>query len=484
MKKKQKANLIMVAIILGIIISGILCVGMIQGKFDQDDGTKAVLSDIRGIINLERDGVILTVQDNTVLRAGDRLINYPGATANVKVGNTKIVFGDQAQLEILDPNLETFHAVANNGEFFVNATQKIQLDFEDKSLTLSDSVSYLSVRTGSQSIGVLEGTVENAQAGQMIHYLSDEIKVSELSIQALNEFTMNQIRSANVTKNLCFTNQQLDQLEAQRKAEQLAMMNQAKDSAVPLVTIGEETEEPEETEPVTEPEETESYDDTEPDETEETMKPTEKDEPEETNPPETKITEPEETDPPEAESTEPEQTEPATVPTAESTEPQETVTEPKETEQPAAEPEDTEPPTTEPENCCTITIVCDTILNNWDMLDPAKAGYVPNDGVILDAVSVEFEEGETVFDVLKRVCEAMGIQLEYSWTPLYDSYYIEGINHLYEFDVGGESGWMYKVNGWFPNYGCSGYTLHDGDVIVWCYTCIGLGVDVGGSNWS
>lgn len=53
-------------------------------------------------------------------------------------------------------------------------------------------------------------------------------------------------------------------------------------------------------------------------------------------------------------------------------------------------------------------------------------------------------------------------------------------NHLYEFDCGNESGWMYKVNGWFPNYGCSSYYLEDGDVIVWTYSCKGLGADVGG----
>ena len=39
---------------------------------------------------------------------------------------------------------------------------------------------------------------------------------------------------------------------------------------------------------------------------------------------------------------------------------------------------------------------------------------------------------------------------------------------------------MYKVNGWFPNYGCSSYYLEDGDTIVWTYTCNGLGADVGG----
>ena len=130
---------------------------------------------------------------------------------------------------------------------------------------------------------------------------------------------------------------------------------------------------------------------------------------------------------------------------------------------------------------CTIQIRCDTILNNMDRLTPGKNAYVPSSGVILATSSVQFVEGETVFDVLTRACSYAGIQIEYSWTPMYGSYYIEGINNLYEFDCGAESGWMYKVNGWFPNYGCSSYTLKDGDVIVWCYTCNGLGADVGGS---
>lgn len=116
-------------------------------------------------------------------------------------------------------------------------------------------------------------------------------------------------------------------------------------------------------------------------------------------------------------------------------------------------------------------------------LDPAKAEFVPSDGVILYPVTVEFSEGETVFDVLQRVCDSAGIHLEFSWTPLYDSYYVEGINQLYEFDCGSESGWMYRVNGWFPNYGCSSYYLTGGETIEWLYTCNGLGADVGAPAW-
>lgn len=61
---------------------------------------------------------------------------------------------------------------------------------------------------------------------------------------------------------------------------------------------------------------------------------------------------------------------------------------------------------------------------------------------------------------------------------MYNSAYIEGIHNLYEFDVGELSGWMYSVNDWFPNYGCSRYQLQDGDVVEWVYTC-DLGEDVG-----
>lgn len=127
---------------------------------------------------------------------------------------------------------------------------------------------------------------------------------------------------------------------------------------------------------------------------------------------------------------------------------------------------------------CTFSIECSTILANWDDLKDSKAEFVPADGWILYPSEVEFYEGETVFDVLKRVCNEAGIQMESEWTPMYDSYYVSGINNLYEFDCGKDSGWMYCVNSWYPNYGCSKYTLEDGDVVEWRYTCA-LGKDVG-----
>lgn len=126
---------------------------------------------------------------------------------------------------------------------------------------------------------------------------------------------------------------------------------------------------------------------------------------------------------------------------------------------------------------CTISIECSTLVGNSD-LDAGKAEFVPADGWILAPVEVAYNPGETVFDVLKRECGERGIHMESNYTPLYGSYYIEGINQLYEFDGGDRSGWMYSVNSWYPNYGCSSYTIEDGDVIEWRYTCT-LGSDVG-----
>ena len=131
------------------------------------------------------------------------------------------------------------------------------------------------------------------------------------------------------------------------------------------------------------------------------------------------------------------------------------------------------------EYTCILSVRCDTILDNIDWLDSEKVELVPEDGVIFARTTVTFYEGESVFNVLHREMKKAKIHMEFSNTPMYNSVYIEGINNLYELDCGELSGWMYKVNGWFPNYGCSRYVLKDGDVVEWVYTC-DLGVDVGG----
>lgn len=129
-----------------------------------------------------------------------------------------------------------------------------------------------------------------------------------------------------------------------------------------------------------------------------------------------------------------------------------------------------------------ISIRCNTILDNWDDLDPAlqEENYVPSDGVILPPTEYVLRPGDTVYDILSRAVRYNRIQMEYQGADKnsYGSVYIQGINYLYEFSCGPLSGWMYRVDGVFPEFGCSRYELRDGQVIEWVYTC-DLGRDVG-----
>lgn len=139
---------------------------------------------------------------------------------------------------------------------------------------------------------------------------------------------------------------------------------------------------------------------------------------------------------------------------------------------------------------CSFEISCKNILANKSKLKDNKAAFVPADGVILRTTEMQLPKGSTALDVIKKACEQgvcsdnckyckkNGIHLDYVYTPGYDSYYIRGIHQLYEKDCGTMSGWMYSVNGVFPNYGCSQYEVKDGDVIKFLYTC-DLGEDLG-----
>lgn len=123
----------------------------------------------------------------------------------------------------------------------------------------------------------------------------------------------------------------------------------------------------------------------------------------------------------------------------------------------------------------TLTIRCDTAVNNGMHLESKWAGIVPASGCILDTTTFEINDGDTVFDVLCQARDKFKLHMQYKGAG--SGIYVEGINNLYEFDGGRWSGWMYCVNDWYPNYGCGVYYLQPGDVIEWNYTC-DLGCDL------
>ena len=124
-----------------------------------------------------------------------------------------------------------------------------------------------------------------------------------------------------------------------------------------------------------------------------------------------------------------------------------------------------------PKLTCTMSVSCEAILENIDKLKPEKQGLVPKDGIIYCAKAVEFNEGESAFDLLLREMRNNNIHIEFEYTPAFDSTYIEGIGNLYEFDCGDMSGWLYKVNGKPADCGSSQYILSPDDTVEWVYTC-------------
>ena len=459
--KKRLLNIIMVLLILVIAVSGVVTVGKVQGWFDSEEEAVFVSGKVKGVVNIERKGIGYTLKKDIIIENGDVVETKKGAEAELLLEDTGVV-AENGNTEIKFTSCEKEKAGIEvlKGEIFgdaVNYDGNLELCFGGNTSMLSGAAFSVSVQSGSStlqvydgdiSVTLADGTVERVERGEYLSCVSGEggkvtCSVEQLQAESMNEFLIRQAQECDSAEKLCFSKEQLQKVLDDRAAEKQAAIEaslkakdkvraEKKETGDDSISSGDEKK------------------NTENDISRENQSTVEE-----------YISDGENYSNEAANSNDNFDTD---------------YSENSNTNSGAESNMDSGSGT----KTCTIEIRCDTILNNMENLDNGKEVYVPSNGTILATSPVEFQEGETVFDVLTRVCDYAGIQIEYSWTPMYNSYYIEGNNNLYEFDCGNESGWMYKVNGWFPNYGCSSYTLEDGDVIVWCYTCNGLGADVGG----
>ncbi len=124
---------------------------------------------------------------------------------------------------------------------------------------------------------------------------------------------------------------------------------------------------------------------------------------------------------------------------------------------------------TKEKKSCYITVECKSILSNMDKLKEGHEEFVPENGIIISKTKCDFEDGESVYDVLKRTCKNKGVKLSSRKTAY--GIYVSGINNLDEFDCGNQSGWVYTVNGSSPAFSCGKYSVCQGDKIVFKYVC-------------
>ncbi len=97
-----------------------------------------------------------------------------------------------------------------------------------------------------------------------------------------------------------------------------------------------------------------------------------------------------------------------------------------------------------------------TVSVSIDSSRAASYGYASSMG----SRQVTIAKGSSVYDALR----AMGVSVGGS------SSYVSSIGGLAEKACGSGSGWMYSVNGSFPNKSCGKYVLSGGESIRWVYT--------------
>ncbi|MBQ3114834.1 MAG: DUF4430 domain-containing protein [Clostridia bacterium] len=128
----------------------------------------------------------------------------------------------------------------------------------------------------------------------------------------------------------------------------------------------------------------------------------------------------------------------------------------------------------EQKTLCSLTIKCNTVFDNLDKLKNGKAEIIPQNGIMYENNRLTFQEGETVLDVVVRETKNNNIDIDYT---TFGSAYIRSIGSLAEFDCGGQSGWLYRVNGEVANLATNQYVIKNGDIIELIYSCK-LGKDI------
>ncbi|OLS40313.1 DUF4430 domain-containing protein [Bacillus sp. MRMR6] len=89
-------------------------------------------------------------------------------------------------------------------------------------------------------------------------------------------------------------------------------------------------------------------------------------------------------------------------------------------------------------------------------------------GTILGATKMTMQEGDTILTILSQAAKKHNIQIETRGSG--STAYVEGIDHIYEFDYGMKSGWVFSHNGASITKSIGVIHVKDGDRIECYYT--------------
>ena len=425
MTKKQKRylNIGMVAIAALIVVAGVYYVLSMRGAVTpQAEAQTLTVSAKSGMVNVERGGLSMSLDKGSALQDGDQIETLDGASAELDLnGAGTFVLSSNAKLTVRLS--DTVGLELESGDAYVDAQfAGLSIETPQGTVLSDDLVSALSVpgQTSAQ-LQVLAGTATDSQGDSVSEettldlYQQQRATTTALAAKQLSDFALQQARaSIEKGRTLCFSDAQLSKVQEQR-----ARAKEKSEAKAQAKTENAQKDE----------------------------------------------------DAQESSSSNSSSAASSGSSKAGASKPSSSVK--KKAKRGKGQGR------TEKGSYVTIEVRCDTILDNMDALADGKEKYVPSDGTVIAKTKVEIASGDTVFDVLKAVCKEKGVSLEYSSSdPLYSGVFVDSISHLATGDCGDVSGWIYRVNGYEPNYTCSKYKLKNGDSILWGYTCKDYGNDV------
>lgn len=116
-----------------------------------------------------------------------------------------------------------------------------------------------------------------------------------------------------------------------------------------------------------------------------------------------------------------------------------------------------------------VQIRCDEVSEAPEKLtDQALVGYIPEDGVAMARLKYIANEGDSVLEILEKICKNNNIEMKET-----EDGHIDAIGNLKTGDCGEGSGWVYLVNGKQRSEKPADCKVTDGDEIVWAFTLDG-----------
>ena len=239
MKKKTILNICMVLTIVVIAVCGVMAVGSVKGWFGGAD-SDVTAAEKTGIVMVERNGVAYELSQGAAIREGDRLYTKTAAALTLaKKDEEKVYLGPNVDLKVTDAG-KNFQVEVLKGEALIDARgiENVTVVSGDTEIIMNQAVATISTQAGSTMVYVYTGeaSVKNetisfadaVAAGNVATIVSiGKCDLTSMNATSLSDAQMAQLKKCGIDENFCFTEEELDKVQAEREAEILKAQQEA-----------------------------------------------------------------------------------------------------------------------------------------------------------------------------------------------------------------------------------------------------------------